>query len=1188
MAEIWRTRGYEHVEKRQCADDMSLRDIVLEFNPETGEWDTPTICYFRGEVLLRRDWASTVPGPNDSVCFVELPGKKNWAGIALTIALTFAAGYAGSLVSGMISSAIGGVAGSIAGLVGGAFVSGAVMYMGSMLLGKLFPTPALPNGADPGEAASPTYSHSNAGNQARLGQPIPVWFGHMKVVPDVVANPYATYEDNDQYLHQVFMLAWNPVQVEAMYFGETLFWQKAAVDKLLAQKATAVARQSYLETRLPVARQELNELMTNKVPPYWTTGKRRRLTKDGTAKRDALNKEIKDGETELKQLALDIKEYDRLIKGGGVDSPYEVDWEFYNPGESVRLFPDNTETSIEIAGQELLPPNNKEFDGPIGPYTTNSPGTTTQRIMFNFQLPMGDPSRLNDKGGRYNVGFSYKIEVRRINDMGEPEPGAQWQTIHTETLNSINNPPNLTARRFTVSCQVPSGRYQAQVVRTSNVPQDERTNSRMNWESMTAYIDGTIKYNQHVVALRTKANNALSQNASKNFTLKGTGEVPLYDRRTKKWSDYQPTRSFAGAMSYVARWKYGCGLPDNQIDLDSLWAIDEKLAAKDWTFDGYFDGSYLNCDLISQMCEPYGVVWSVPGGILSFTLDQADRPVKHVFTPENIVRGSLQINYCTEESNSPDSVLLEYLDEAADFESRDVLAKLPQDAGLQPSSITFIGGVKRQQVYEQGIRKAACNRHRRVNFSWKTEGVGRLICVGDVVILHHPYFDSGYASGMLEGWDENSLTLHTDNEMAASAAGCYVALNLLDGSVWGPCRVRAASGRDLRLDPADYGAIRSQGGANPFENISAGFDGFPTIFSLHTAKEMSHRAIITGVKPNGLYSFELSAMIDDPKAYDYQGLTAPIWQWRANGQEAPSLDTPTGLEAKGRGSRTCPTVTLTWLAVNGATSYEVQTSCDAGPWTARGTVRGTSFSITPPRGVLAIRVRAVNESWMGLWAKWSDHTDTLFPEPPVLEMEVVPLDGDVGLAVTWLDVEASFKGYALVVKNGATGATLRAEEFGEDDDEFQYTGARMQADGGPFRSYVFELTGIDLLGDPVTVTETVNIPAPDPPTSFTARLKVGTDALLDAEFAAGGSVAPVTGYVALRGNEAGFGADGAAETRTLEKGELPYTWTGLAPGAQCWFRLAARDAVYDLGHNAQELRYSEALAVTVPPAGGGA
>jgi len=164
------------------------------------DWfDHPTICLRNGEPLLRARWHDTAIGEGDVVVFMPLPqgGGKNPLRTVLMIAVMVAAPYAGAAIAGAVG---------VTSAIGVSLITTGVALIGTALVNVLLPPPK-PAAVTPGfggaPAPSPTYSLQAQGNQARLLEPIPVIYRRHRVYPDLAATPWAAYEDNDQYLHQL-------------------------------------------------------------------------------------------------------------------------------------------------------------------------------------------------------------------------------------------------------------------------------------------------------------------------------------------------------------------------------------------------------------------------------------------------------------------------------------------------------------------------------------------------------------------------------------------------------------------------------------------------------------------------------------------------------------------------------------------------------------------------------------------------------------------------------------------------------------------------------------------------------------------------------------------------------------------------------------------------------------------------
>ncbi|MGB2832997.1 MAG: host specificity factor TipJ family phage tail protein [Methylotenera sp.] len=159
----------------------------------------PVICYLNGAPLLRNKWGKTLVKDGDVISFVYLPqggGGSNPLRLILTIGLMTFAPY--------LATSMGFAAGSI----GAQLMTAGIGMLGNMLINALIPPPKTTNSQRNASLAapSPTYSIGAQGNQARIGQAIPVLYGTMRIFPDFAAQPFAEYENNDQYLYQLFVI----------------------------------------------------------------------------------------------------------------------------------------------------------------------------------------------------------------------------------------------------------------------------------------------------------------------------------------------------------------------------------------------------------------------------------------------------------------------------------------------------------------------------------------------------------------------------------------------------------------------------------------------------------------------------------------------------------------------------------------------------------------------------------------------------------------------------------------------------------------------------------------------------------------------------------------------------------------------------------------------------------------------
>ncbi len=189
------------------------------------EFERPTICLRNGEPVLRADWPVLEIGASDVVIFVSLPqgggggggGGKNPLRTVLMIAVMVAA----PAIGGAIAGAIG-----ITSTIGTSLITAAVGLAGATLVNVLVPPPKPPAPSFGGSfgstpAPSPTYALQSQGNQARLGQPIPVIYGRHLVYPDLAATPWTEYAGNEQYLHQLHCIGQGEYDLEQVRIEDT-------------------------------------------------------------------------------------------------------------------------------------------------------------------------------------------------------------------------------------------------------------------------------------------------------------------------------------------------------------------------------------------------------------------------------------------------------------------------------------------------------------------------------------------------------------------------------------------------------------------------------------------------------------------------------------------------------------------------------------------------------------------------------------------------------------------------------------------------------------------------------------------------------------------------------------------------------------------------------------------------------
>lgn len=161
--------------------------------------------------VLRANW-NYVPKDGEVVTFVPLP-QNSPADILRTvaiIALVVSAPYIGPAL-GLTAS----------GTFANTLLAAGIAIGGTFIINALLPPSTPPEIA----AASSVYSGSPQGNQARLGQVINKQYGTFNSYPDFVQMPYAVFENNEQYLYQLFNVELGYTDIHQVAVEDTPIWQ---------------------------------------------------------------------------------------------------------------------------------------------------------------------------------------------------------------------------------------------------------------------------------------------------------------------------------------------------------------------------------------------------------------------------------------------------------------------------------------------------------------------------------------------------------------------------------------------------------------------------------------------------------------------------------------------------------------------------------------------------------------------------------------------------------------------------------------------------------------------------------------------------------------------------------------------------------------------------------------------------
>lgn len=611
------------------------------------------------------------------------------------------------------------------------------------------------------------------------------------------------------------------------------------------------------------------------------------------------------------------------IEDTPISSFEEITYEVIEPGGTLTLFPASVTTSGEVAGQEA------EYNVWLGPFVANAAGTTANALAVDVVAPRG-LYYANDSGGLSTTSISFTVEARLIDSGGSPL--GSYVAIGSETISAATNTPQRYSFRYTGL----SGRYEVRLQRTTATGGTTRYGDALAWAGLRAYLPETRTWaGQTVIAMRLRASNNLSGQASRKINVICTRKLPIYSAGV--WTAPQVTRSPAWAMADTLRASYGGGLSDNRIDIAQLTTLAATYAARGDTFDARFDSVLTLWEAVGKIGQAVRTKPYQQGGVVHFVRDEAASVPVALFSMRNIVRGSFGIDYLMPTDDTADCIDVGYFDGTV-WSPRRVTASLPASDEAAPLKMELFGVTGRQQAYQEGVYLAAVNRYRRKRISFQTEMEGFIPAFGDLVAIAHDMPAWGI-SGEVTGYNAGTKVISLSEPVTFGGGDHYIGLRKRNGSISGPYVVTAGADAykvvhtAATLDDAPY-----SGGAEE-----------RTHFAFGAGETWRQPARVVAVKPAGLNRVTIEAINEDASVHTADtGVTAPAAQSSGliNMFTRPSV---AGLAVRSQVDDPT-TMLVSWQAAPGARYYVVEVSSDGDTWSRVAEVTGNNCVVPAAYG----------------------------------------------------------------------------------------------------------------------------------------------------------------------------------------------------------------------------------------------
>jgi predicted phage tail protein len=495
--------------------------------------------------------------------------------------------------------------------------------------------------------------------------------------------------------------------------------------------------------------------------------------------------------------------------------------------------------------------------GGIDGFVASAAATVAHRLSVDFVLPTGLYARAGS-GSLSAFSVGYRIEARRVDDYGLPL-GA-WVVLDTGAITAKTVTPVRQSLSYTLATP---GRYRVRAWRTDPLASATDHGNQLLMAGLRAYLaEPQDRGPVTLLAIRMRATNNLSLQASRKFGVIATRKVPVWNGTT--WSAPVASSSIAWAIADAARnATYGPGLADARLDLAALLALDAVWAGRGDTFNGRFDSAQSWWEVVRKIAAAGRAKCFMQGGVLRTVRDGPQTVPVALYSMRNIRQGTFAIDLLQPSEATADAITLTYFDKNTWAPQR-VLAKLPGATGAKPAKLEKFGIDNRPQALREGLYEAACNRYRRRIVQFETEMEGFIPAFGDLIAIQHDMAGWG-AQAEAVGWDAATRTL-TLSEPVTVTGSSVVGLRRANGSLSGPWAVTAGV--------TAYSVILT---ATPDMTPEvAGQDRERTHVVFGTTSTYRTLAKVISARPRDLYHVAIEAVAEDPSVHTAEtGVTAP-------------------------------------------------------------------------------------------------------------------------------------------------------------------------------------------------------------------------------------------------------------------------------------------------------------------------
>ena len=655
-----------------------------------------------------------------------------------------------------------------------------------------------------------------------------------------------------------------------------------------------------------------------------------------------------------------------------IDNFDDVEYQFYEPGQSVSLFRSAVYSAPEVAGEgvTLFGPNESDYTGLSGPYILNQVGTLANEVALDFDLPSG-LGYSNDKGGIDYRSVSVFFEYREIDDGGDPLGSAGWQPLLSRGFGNRT----FDRLRYTQKVTLNPGRYEVRGRRTNNSSNSHREKDEIRWVGLRAYLDDDNTFDHSTLAVKIRSSAQLSAKSERRILVECTRMLPSWNGSA--WVTEAATRNPAWAFVNILKAEYGGDYTDANLVLDEIKTFADGCDARGDYYDGHFDTKGTLWPNLQQVLATARAVPILLGSRYTVVRDEPKVGEIHHFSARHIVRDSASLRYKTMDHWADDSVEIEYTDPGT-WKPAHILGVIPGSTARKPQKVRMPWITNAVQAHREATFLAAKMAWRTRYIDFKTELEGRFLTPLSPLLVVQEFVEWGSGGDVLHQAGQ-ILTL-SEPPIFSAVGDHYIWLRDRRGRSSDALQVTAVIDSDDKVQVLD---------ALPNWIYTEGDDFERTAFAFGSAESQPREMLLERGSPAGGTQVSLTAVVDDQRVHQYDAMiNSGVIVTPVPPPAAEPIDlTIRSVQVVQGGTTDDPILRVAWSPVSNAKRYFIDVSYDDLAfndvdkiWTRIYTGTESFADLSLKIGVVDIRI-AAQDGEIGAWYEFTEDVGNGFDVP---------------------------------------------------------------------------------------------------------------------------------------------------------------------------------------------------------------